>query len=118
MGVFLLGIGRQKGLQWLVFPTYWNLAHGSPQKDELLDRCPRKAFEETVRKEECKSHRARTEAQRIGCPLQSMERAHQPRDEVIVDDSRYRIRATRRRVALMFSLAQSPTSRSTGDARE
>jgi hypothetical protein len=85
-GIFLLGIGRPIGLQWDVIPTYWNLAHGSPQKDELLDRCPRKAFEENVWKEKRKSNRARAEAQRIGCPLQSMERAHQPRDEVTVDD--------------------------------
>ena len=73
------------GLQWEVSPTYWNFEHGSPQKDELLDRCPREALEKAVWQEERKSDRARTEAQRIGCPLQSMERAHQPRDEVIVD---------------------------------
>jgi hypothetical protein len=86
-GHFLLGIWHPIGLQWDVIPTHWNLAHGSPQKDELLDRCPRKAFEKVVRKEECKSDRARAEAQRIGCSLQGMERAHQPRDEVIVDDA-------------------------------
>jgi hypothetical protein len=69
------------------YPHSLELAHGSPQKDELLERCPRKAFEKAVRKEKRKSNRARAEAQRIGCPLQGMERAHQSRDEEeIVDD--------------------------------
>jgi hypothetical protein len=69
------------------YPHSLELAHGSPQKDELLERCPREAFEKALRKEKCKSNRPRAEAQRIGCPLQGVERAHQPRDEKVnVDD--------------------------------